>query len=124
MNELWGSRSTDSQGRLIENWIKLHDELVILNNGQPTHFNCNNGSTSAIDLTIASAELTVDLKWEALYDLYDSDHFPIFTRIVKNLQEEEVVARPKWILDKANWSQFKELIEKGLLKLHLKKKTL
>jgi len=64
-NTMWGSDKTDTRGKLIEN-ILDKDELILLNNGKPTHFNQYNGKTSEIDLSIASSSIATYLEWEVL----------------------------------------------------------
>ena len=46
--------------------------LNVLKDGSPTHF-----SGTAINLTIASPELTPDLQWRAMASVLQSDHFPV-----------------------------------------------
>ena len=87
-------------------------DLVVLNNGQPTHFNINNGQLSAIDLTLSSSSLASKCNWYALDEPHDSDHFPIFTIIsdsscISNPLQENI----KWNYSKANWLNYQKQIK-------------
>lgn len=76
-NAIWGSNYTDTRGKLIEHWIDNSEELILLNNGYNTHFSVSSGQHSVIDLSLSSKEIAPYLNWEAMNDLYDSDHNPI-----------------------------------------------
>nr|CAI5833711.1 unnamed protein product [Callosobruchus analis] len=67
----------------------------------------------SIDLTIISSQLLLNFNWEPLDNTYDSDHYPILTKYLRD-HREELPSHPKWILEKANWSLFQEIIEAGL----------
>lgn len=115
-NKIWGSKLTDQRGKIVEDWLNSQDDLVILNDGQPTHFNVSNASSSAIDLTIISTELLLNFTWQPADNTYDSDHYPIMTKYLNNPHQEES-SHPKWILEKANWRLYQEIIETGLPEL-------
>jgi hypothetical protein len=72
----WGSTPTNEKGKIIEDII-LHEDIVILNTGDPTHFSTQHGSFSAIDLSFSTPENATTYTWEPLDDLHDSDHYPI-----------------------------------------------
>ena len=71
----------DARSATIENML-LNSSMVILNTGQPTHFYIQTGSSSAIDLSMCSADAAVDYEWSVLEDLYGSDHHPIILKEV------------------------------------------
>lgn len=104
-NPLWGSVSTDRRGKVFEEFL-LKTNLICLNDGTNTHITLANGTQSAIDLTLTTPNLFMDLTWKTEEDLYNSDHFPIiitFTNI--NISQSR---RPKWIMEAANWKRFEE----------------
>lgn len=115
----WGSAKCDTRGKSIAEWLDDHSDILLLNNGQPTHFNSNTGNTSNIDLTLASQNISSYFEWNALDDLYDSDHFPIFikTSMSQNLQNNNICLPKKWKYDKADWLMFSELVNQNILEL-------
>lgn len=52
-NSLWGSKRTDNRSKTVEQLIDRHN-LFLLNNPQPTHFNCAYKSFSNIDLSFCN----------------------------------------------------------------------
>lgn len=113
-NTIWGSNKSDTRGRQMENIIDEED-LIILNNGQPTHFNMSNGRLSAIDLTLCSTAIAPKCNWGVLEQLHDSDHFPILLYVDCPHSIPDSFARSlKWNYDKANWEQYKKCISKLL----------
>jgi len=61
---------------MIEDLLLKHN-LSLLNDGSYTYMHSATGSSSAIDLSIASPSLYLDLSWEVVTDLHGSDHFHI-----------------------------------------------
>ena len=102
---LWGNTHTDQRGRIIENLL-IQTDLCLMNTLAQTHFHVQTGTTSAIDLTFASPDLSPELQWSTIDDLYGSDHFPILT---KSLMPAPHIAEPRYILRRADWSSFEAL---------------
>ncbi|XP_060880676.1 uncharacterized protein LOC132952399 [Metopolophium dirhodum] len=75
-NVSWGSLSTDSRGKEIDKILE-NDDLVLLNNMEPTRINPINGNFSNIDISFANASLAQRLNWSVLHNITSSDHFPI-----------------------------------------------
>ncbi|KAF8768289.1 hypothetical protein HNY73_021128 [Argiope bruennichi] len=73
---LWGSDSTNSRGRQIEQFI-TNNCICLLNNKEKTYFHEPTRSFHTIDLAICSPELLPLLTFAVSRDLYNSDHFPI-----------------------------------------------
>lgn len=67
-----------------------------------------NGTYSAIDLAFSSPSLENHLTWSVCNEQYGSDHFPIKL----NFNEDNLIVKnyPRWIIDKANWEEFKNKI--------------
>ena len=103
-NSLWGSTLTNNKGRLIERLLTEHD-ISLLNDDSPTYYNLHNNSTSIIDLGLCSSNALLDFSWEVSRDLHGSDHFPIFLGIN---EPNEVESIPRWNLNKAKWSVYRE----------------
>lgn len=79
-NEIWGSETTDNKGLIISNFISNTDN-VLLNTGEPTHVDSTTNKMSAIDLSIASPRLSLDIEWNTYTDTLGSDHFPIIIKL-------------------------------------------
>ena len=73
-NRIWGINDNDARDKMIERVI-CNNYLNVLNNGAPTRIKDN--AESAIDLTIVSPELQMDLQWAVSLSPRDSDHNPI-----------------------------------------------
>ena len=73
-NRLWSSNDKHARGKMIERVI-CNSNLNALNNCSPTRIKDN--AVSAIDLTIVSPKLQVDLQWTVSSSPRDSDHNPI-----------------------------------------------
>ena len=96
---LWGCASTDARGRAVETFINTSD-LILMNNGTPTHPNINNDS--AIDLSLCSPAISLDFEWNVIPSLYDSDHFPI--TLTTEITEPD--PSPIRLIKKADWNLF------------------
>lgn len=108
-NTLWGSRTTNSRGKLFEDFVERNN-LIILNNGQPTFMSHAYGTFSSIDLSIVSGSLGVSFDWCVLENSYLSDHFPIVAYYA-NQNDMRSHKRISWNLDKADWSAFKNNLD-------------
>ncbi|KAK2578320.1 hypothetical protein KPH14_012621 [Odynerus spinipes] len=119
-NYIWGSHKIDSRGRLIERFLD-DPNITLLNNNQPTHFNNSYASFSSIDLSICSSSIAHFYTWNASWDLYGSDYFPILIQNLKptlpyppqSIQNQPV----HWILKKADWSKYKTTISQKVKEL-------
>jgi ribonuclease HI len=114
----WGSERCDTRGRIVADWLDSHDNIVLLNTDQPTHFDSSTGRTSNIDLTIASQNISSYFEWNAFEDLYDSDHFPILVKsLVNEVTPNSTTITKRWKFHAADWLQFREEIDKNIGKL-------
>ncbi|MEL7521450.1 MAG: endonuclease/exonuclease/phosphatase family protein, partial [Cyanobacteria bacterium J06553_1] len=104
---LWGDNQSNPRGDLLSSWIEDMD-LGVLNTGEPTHFHIQTGSFTAIDLSICSSDALLDYNWEVKEDLHGSDHFPIILRTARGIPCPRA---PRWRLDKADWTHFRDLSE-------------
>lgn len=112
-NIIWGSETTDSRGRLIEEFAHSRD-LILLNSGKKTRFNAYSGNFSVIDLTFCDATLGPFLSWDTDEELYDSDHVPIHITNFHTRSKTQPTTHPKFNYKKANWEQFYNLIQSEL----------
>ena len=113
-NSAWGCENTDTRGRLLEAFI--HEEsLCVLNTGTNTHFTLPSGRTSALDLSIASPQLTPLFTWCVHDDSLGSDHFPVW---LNYLGEPVMGDRPRrWKFERVDWGQFETRVQELLLAL-------
>uniref|UniRef100_A0A0K8VY27 Putative RNA-directed DNA polymerase from transposon X-element n=1 Tax=Bactrocera latifrons TaxID=174628 RepID=A0A0K8VY27_BACLA len=100
---LWGSTATNKRGEIIEDIILSHD-LIVLNDGSPTHFSTH-GTFTHPDVILASATLAPKLTSLTLDDLHNSDHFPIITSL-STPKSYNVKPRSKFLTEKADWPTF------------------
>jgi len=110
-NTTWGCSRIDRRGRTIERFVE-ENGLVILNTGEMTRFDIRHGTSSAIDLTVASAELAVELGWYVINELHNSDHYPTVTTLSSERSAHSM--RKRWIMEKANWKKYREQVEQNL----------
>ena len=115
-NTLWNSYKTDKRGKQIETFIN-NNNIVILNDNAPTHLNVSNGNLSAIDLTLCSHSIASHLEWQALNELYGSDHFPLIISINTQSTFQEL-NHNRWKYHKANWTTYQNIISKNIDELY------
>ncbi|GFY75605.1 putative tick transposon [Trichonephila inaurata madagascariensis] len=73
---LWGCQDVNSRGKVVEKLLTELD-LTLLNDGSNTYFHSPTQSFSAIDLSICSPSLLLDLTWSVLGNPLGIDHFPV-----------------------------------------------
>ena len=103
-HQLWDHQCNrqDAKDQTIENVI-MNTRIVLLNTGKPTHFYIQNNSHSAIDLTLATADISTDIIWDTLDDTYNSDHYPINITISQDVNSSSQI---RYLEYKANWHNF------------------
>ena len=83
-----------------------HEDISILNTGEPTHFQVQTGTFSMIDLSICSSNCYLDFAWRVNEDRHTSDHFPIIITIDDSIPAPR---SPRWCLERVDWTRFKSL---------------
>ncbi|KAF0712652.1 Reverse transcriptase domain-containing protein, partial [Aphis craccivora] len=63
-NGIWGSYKTDHRGLIIERLLEQDNNIVLLNNNEPTRINPINGNMSAIDLSFSTPNIAQRLHWK------------------------------------------------------------
>ena len=107
-HQMWGDHTANARGFMIEELISDRD-LILLNDGTPTHYQIQTDSYSNIDLSITSSDCYTDFEYARLESLHGSDHYPIR---IKLQNTTEMSSRPvRFNLKKADWSTFKTLTE-------------
>jgi len=96
---LWGDTKLDHRGKMVEDILTKHN-LCVLNDTSPTYIHPTTGSSSAIDLSICSPDIFLDIQWKTLEDLCGSDHYPI-SILYGSTETSSVIS--SWKLRKADW---------------------
>lgn len=107
----WGCTSTDNRGHIIEEFLD-EENLILLNNSEPTRHNMYNGTLSAIDLTITDSYTSTLLDWQVLTSYNGSDHWPIGMQYHNTAHTQ--TQSTKWNLKNPNWELFTDIIENEL----------
>jgi len=110
-NVIWGSDNTDQRGKVIEKILDDND-IILLNNTEPTRLNPINGNLSHIDLSFASTSLAQRINWNVTPNLTSSDHFPIILQILYRSYNSKIDdTTERWNLKNPNWDLYTELLE-------------
>ncbi|KAJ8048354.1 hypothetical protein HOLleu_00632 [Holothuria leucospilota] len=86
-SDMWGCTNTNQMGGIIESVLAASD-LCLLNDGASTYIHPASGSRSAIDLSICSPAILMDLQWRVNDDQCGSDRYPLLIDIVYPMPEE------------------------------------
>ena len=65
------------------------------------------GTSTAIDLSLASANIFPDFSWEVINDSHGSDHLPICISHAR----DTVYTPPKFNLERADWASFRAIAD-------------
>ncbi|GFY39598.1 putative tick transposon [Trichonephila inaurata madagascariensis] len=98
---LWGCQDVNSRGKVVEKLLTELD-LTLLNDGSNTYFHSPTQSFSAIDLSICSPSLLLDLTWSVLGNSLGSDHFPVVISYTTPITCA-TLRQPLWKFDQADW---------------------
>ncbi|GFS48761.1 putative RNA-directed DNA polymerase from transposon X-element [Trichonephila inaurata madagascariensis] len=102
---LWGCQDVNSRGKVVEKLLTELD-LTLLNDGSNTYFHSPTQSFSAIDLSICSPSLLLDLTWSVLGNPLGSDHFPVVISYATPIACA-TLRQPQWKFDQADWETFR-----------------
>lgn len=105
---LWGETICDRWGYLIEQLLDNND-IILLNDESPTRYDVYHNSTSAIDLSICSANIGLDFRWSVNNHLHGSDHWPIHLKYIHNVPTPSL---PKWKIAEADWTSYEKSTQK------------
>ena len=101
---LFGARTTDTRGRLIEELVDKFG-MVVLNTGIGTYVR-RTGELSHLDVTIATPNIAKVANWDVLNDTMGSDHFPVITTL-RDAATFEETSTPKWSYRRADWNGYR-----------------
>ena len=100
----WGSPTNCSRGITLANSL-LTNDLLVLNNGEPTRYDKFTNMFSHIDVTSCSTALGTKLDWSIMDDTNGSDHFPIL--IFFDFEQQYSKRSIRYKLDKADWINYR-----------------
>ena len=113
----WGSHKICKSGENLLDSITEHN-LIFLNDGTHTHYPDNQRqgdrlSSSPLDLTLVSTNISHLATWHLFPDRMNSDHFPIIT----NIQLKPSIIIPTYLTHKlchkyVNWKLYSSYIDK------------
>ncbi|KAF0749821.1 putative RNA-directed DNA polymerase, partial [Aphis craccivora] len=113
----WGSNHSNTRGRIIESVLN-NPHIMLLNDGNDTHFTAASGNTSAIDLTLSSTLIGSNTEWKVIPAIYSSDHWPIIVNI-KYRNSTHIYEIPlRWKLKNADWELYTQLVEYEIEKMN------
>ncbi|GFQ84534.1 putative tick transposon [Trichonephila clavata] len=104
-HSLWSCQDVNSRGKVVEKLLTELD-LTLLNDGSNTYFHSPTQSFSAIDLSICSLSLLLDLTWSVLGNPLGSDHFPVVISYATPIACA-TLRQPRWKFDQADWETFR-----------------
>lgn len=110
-HSLWGNVENNRRGNMVHDVLDSMG-LVVLNNGNHTRFDRSRAS-SAIDLTITTADISLCFCWDTLDDAFCSDHVPI-------VFEMEITAseRSNNSFRRVDWQTYSEEISRRMENLN------
>ena len=100
---MWGESTHNHRGNLFQKII-VEQNLTLLNDDEKTHYSIQNGTSTLIDLSIASASAYPDFNANVIECRYGSDHHPI--EIKKQASPEVGEPTTRFKTEKANWEIF------------------
>lgn len=107
----WDTCPINRNGRSIQSTLGNLD-LVVLNDGTPTRFTPpTSQNLSAVDLSLCSSAIALDMTWLVLADPGTSDHFPILcTAFLPAQISQQMKHIPKRAYKRANWQFYQDMI--------------
>ena len=100
----WGCDKNNSWGYRIDDFI-TDNNICLLNDGSYTFLHTATGTFTAIDISLCSPSICMEIDFMVESDTYGSDHFPIILQICVSLPD----ALPRWNFSRADWAQFVHL---------------
>ena len=105
-HHLWGEEIDNQKGKFFEELL-IEEDLILLNNNEPTHYHIQTNSYTTIDLSIVSSDCYLDFNYKILSSLHGSDHYPI--SIDKIIAQEAGEPSNRFKTEKADWAKFNRL---------------
>ena len=100
----WGCDKNNSRGDTIDDSI-TDNNVCLLNDGSYTYLHPATGTFTAIDLSLCSPDILMEIDFMVESDSYGSDHFPIVLKIGISLPD----SLSRWNFSQADWVKFDHL---------------
>lgn len=113
-HRLWGSPRDDRLGNMIVDILEDHN-FIVLNDGSPTRLSRPNQNVSAVDISIATADLTPKISWTVMDENIGSDHYVIQMTLCESWSPQMIIPSARWKEESADWPLFRSLISSSLL---------
>ena len=115
----WGCDENNSHADRIDDFI-TENIICLLNDGSYTYFHPATGTFTAIDLSLCSPDILMEIDFMVESDSYGSDNFHIVYKIVISLPD----SLPRWNFSRADRVKFDHLCNENLtldtIELHAK----
>ena len=105
----WGCDKNNSRGDRVDDFI-TDNNVCLLNDGSYTYLHPVTGTFTAIDLSLCSPDILMEIDFMVESDSYGSDHFPIVLKIGISLPD----SLPRWNFSRADWVKFDHLCKVNL----------
>ena len=105
----WGCDSNNARGNKIDDFITNND-ICLLNDGSYTYLHPGSGTYTAIDLSLCSPNLLLEVQFKVEEDSFGSDHFPIILNVGISLPD----TLPRWNFKRADWEHFHNVCNENL----------
>ena len=115
-HSLWHSGTTDSRGNQLADSISI-SSFAVLNKDLPTRLP-GNANPSSPDVSLASVSLITSSDWQT-HTTMSSDHLPILIKLQTTATSSPARHRTYINLKKADWSRYRQEIERKLSSRHL-----
>lgn len=107
-SQQWGCAFDDQRANILSS-VFDDNNLITLNTGEHTRVVCPPRLSSAIDLSLCSAQLGFDCSWRVCDDLYSSDHLPIIIEFNTSVPHI-TTCRPVNLIKNIIWSEYQQII--------------
>jgi ribonuclease HI len=111
-SQSWGCHDDNTRASAI---IELLDDfnMVVINDGSITRIAAPPRQSSAIDLTLCSSELSLDIVWKVLSDPAGSDHLPILSSLSSFHVTKKSFPFQNYT-ENISWDKFSRLVDEGI----------
>ena len=112
---LWDEfQPPDERGDKLIDWM-VHNDLTLLNSGEPTRTNIGTANVSVPDVTFCGTLWKGKTNWHVSEAIGSSDHLPIVITINSKVQHQPVLgAKAKWKRNGVEWKDFTEAVEQAI----------
>lgn len=104
-HNLWGSEvPQNTNGKIIIKYLEKN-KLIVINDGRATRLNRPGQNKSAVDITLVSQDLAMNVSWNVLEDLYGSDHYPTVC-MLRTQDKQKITQMKRRNYKNANWEEY------------------